>query len=127
MFSVGIVRRLWAIAALAALAGSVGLALAITIEGFPRGITVLACLALAAFAAWRALLALGLARRLWAALAAASALAAIALVLIEGRPLGNAIVIVLFALSIPAAREAFRVHAPLPSVPPPRRAVLFYN
>jgi len=36
-------------------------------------------------------------------------------------------VIVLFALSIPAAREAFRVHAPLPSVPPPRRAVLFYN
>jgi diacylglycerol kinase family enzyme len=124
---VGIVRRLWAIAALAAFAGAVGLAVGITIDGFPRGVSVLACLLLAVFAAWRALLALGFARRLWAAAAAAASLAAIAIVFIEGRPLGNALVIVLFALSIAAAREAFRLHVRLPSAPPPRRPVLFYN
>ncbi len=127
MFTVGIVRRLWAIAALAALAGAVGLAVGLTIDGFPRGVSVLALLLLAVFAAWRALLALGLARRMWAALAVLAALAAVAIVFIEGRPLGNALVIVLFAFSIPAAREAFRVRVALPAAPPPQRPVLFYN
>ncbi len=126
-FGVGIVRRLWAIAALASLAAAVGLAVALTVEGFPRGLSVLACLLIAVFAGWRGLLALGVARRLWTALAVVAAAGAVAIVFLEGRPLGNALVIVLFALSIPAAREAFRVRVHLPAAPPPRRPVLFYN
>ncbi len=122
-----IVRRLWAIAALASLAAAAGLAVALAVGAFPRGLLVLACLVLAVFAAWRALLAGGAARGMWAALAVVALAAAVAIVFLEGQPLGNALVIVLFALSIPAAREAFRVRVHLPAAAPPRRPVLFYN
>jgi diacylglycerol kinase family enzyme len=124
---VGIVRRLWAIAALALLAAAVGLAVALAVDSLPRGVLVLACLVLAAFAAWRALLGLGPARWLWVALAVVAAAGSVAIVLLEGSPLGNALVIVTFALSIPAACGVFRVHVRLPPAPAPLRPVLFYN
>jgi len=124
---VSIVRRLWALAALASLAGAVGLAVALGVEGFPRGLSVLACLAVAAFAAWRALLASAALQRLYLALAAVASAGAVAIVVFEGRPLGNALVLVLFALSVVSAREAFTVRVRLPVAPPPQRPVLFYN
>src|SRR6185437_10524778 len=49
------------------------------------------------------------------------------LVVLEGRPLLNVLVVVLFVTSVLAARQAFRVHVHLPPAAPPRRAVLFFN
>jgi diacylglycerol kinase family enzyme len=124
---VAIVRRVWALASLASLAASVVLAVVVAVEGFPRGLSVLACLLLAAFAAWRALLTGGVARRLFIALAVAALAGAVALVVFEGRPLANALVLVLFGLSVASAREAFTVRVRLAPAPPPRRPVLFFN
>ncbi len=122
-----IVRRVWALAALASFAASVVLAVVVGVEGFPRGLSVLACVLLAVFAAWRALLAGGLARRLYAAVAALALAGAVAIVVFEGRPLANALVLVLFALSVVSAREAFTVRVRLPPAPRPERPVLFFN
>ncbi len=124
---VGVVRRLWAFAALVSFAGAVALAIALAVERFPRGLAVLACLLLAVLAAWRALLADGVLRRLYGALSVLALAGALAIVVLEGDLLGNVLVVVLFALSIPAAREAFRSPAQLPPATPPRRPVLFYN
>lgn len=102
---VGIVRRLWAFAALVSLAAAAGLAVALAVDRFPRGLAAFACLLLAVLAAWRALLADGLVKRLYGISAVLALGGAFALVVLEGGVLGNVLVIVLFALSIPASRE----------------------
>ena len=124
---VGMVRRLWAFVALVTFAGAATLAVGLAVDRFPRGLAVLACLLVAVLAAWRALLADGWLRRLCAALSVVALAGAVAVVVLEGGVVGNVLVIVLFAVSIPAAREAFRSPAQLPPAPAPRRAVLFYN
>ena len=55
-------RRLQASAALLLLAAAVVLTAVVAVEGFPRGITVLACLVLALAAAWWGLVRRGAAR-----------------------------------------------------------------
>lgn len=123
----GNARRLWALAAVASVLASAALAVVLAVDRFPRGIAVLACLALALIAAHRALLADGFIRLLAGIVAVAALLGAVVLVVLEGRPLANALVIVLFAGSVLAARQAFRVHVRLPAAPPPRHPVLFFN
>jgi diacylglycerol kinase family enzyme len=125
---VTIARRLWALAALAFLAASIALVLALAIDRFPRGLPVWACALVALVAARSALTAQSAAaRRAAVAIAIAGALGAVAFVVFEGRPLLNALVLVLFALSVFAARNAFRVHVRLPAAERPERPVLFYN
>ena len=48
--------RLSAIAALVLMAASIALAAVVAIQGFPRGLSVLACVALALAAGWWALI-----------------------------------------------------------------------
>ena len=63
-------RRVWALVALLLAVAAVALAIAVTVSGFPRGLSVIACVVLAALAAWYAVRRGGLARRVGGAAAA---------------------------------------------------------
>jgi diacylglycerol kinase-like protein len=120
-------RRLAAIASLVLLAASVVLAVVLAVQSFPRGLSVLACLLAALLAAWWALVHRGAARFAAAAGAGVLLVTAVVLVVLEGRVLEDALVLAGLMLSVAAARRVFTVHASLPVVSAPKRAVLFYN
>jgi diacylglycerol kinase family enzyme len=119
-------RRLAAIAALVLAAGWLGVALATAITAFPRGLAVLGCGGLALAAAWYGVRRRGAARAV--ALGTAVALTAAAvLVPVSQDPVATVVAVVLLWLGLAAARTAFKIRVRLPSVPAPRRPVLFYN
>ena len=72
-------RRLAAIGSLGFGVGAVVLAVVLAVERFPRGIAVLACLAIALVAAWAALRGVGVRRQLAAALGGAALIGAVVL------------------------------------------------
>ena len=115
-----------AIAAVLLMVASVILAVLVGIESFPRGVSVLACVAGALVGAWWALVHRG-ARRVAFAVGAAVLLAgALVLVALDG-VLDNALILAGLLLSVASARHVFTVHATLPAGPSPQRPVLFYN
>ena len=120
-------RRLAAIASLVLLAASVVLAVVVGVQNFPRGLSVLACLVVAVFAAWWALVHRGVARFAAAAGACVLVVGAVVLVVLEGRVFEDLLILAALVLSLAAARRVFSVHATLPDVAPPKRPVLFYN
>ena len=120
-------RRLAAIASLVLLAASVVLAVVLAVQGFPRGLSVLACLVVALLAAWWALVHRGAARFAAAAGAVVLLVGAVVLVVLEGRVLEDVLILAGLVFSVAAARRVFTVHATLPAVAPPKRPVLFYN
>ena len=120
-------RRSAAITSLVLLAASVVLAVIVGVQRFPRGLTVLACLALALLSAWWALVHRGAARYAAAAGAAVLLVGAVVLVVLEGRVLEDVLILAGIVLSLAAARRVFTVHAALPAASPPKRPVLFYN
>jgi diacylglycerol kinase family enzyme len=120
-------RRLWALAALLLAAAALGLAVAVAVSRFPRGLSVLACLVLALLAAWYAVRRRGIPRRVGGAAAALFVIGAIVLVVVEGHLVADLIVVALAVASLAASREAFRVHVHLPRADPPSHPVLFYN
>ena len=120
-------RRLAAIVSLVLLAASVVLAVVVGVQGFPRGLTVLACVVLALLAAWWALVHRGAARYAAAAAAGVSLAGAVVLVVLEGRVLEDLLILAGVVLSVAAARRVFTVHVRLSVVSPPKRPVLFYN
>src|SRR5215472_5482272 len=107
-------RRFLALGSLVLLVASVVLAVALAITTFPRGLSVLLCLVIAAIAAWHAVRHRGFARVILAVFAAAFVLGTIAFVVFEGSFLLNVLVIVLFVISLACARSAFAVHVNLP-------------
>ena len=119
--------RLGAGVALAAAVAAVIAAVATAVAQFPAGLTVLACLVVAAGAAWWGLLRTGALRVAWLVVAAAAAAAAVVLLITEGQLLGDALVAGFLLLAVAGAGAAFTPHAVLPAADPPRRAVLFYN
>ncbi len=120
-------RRVYALLAVLCLAASVIGACVLTVSNFPRGLSVLVCLALAAWAGWYAVRRHG-AQRLIGMIAGALLVAAtIVLIVIEGTPLLNLAVVAVFVASVSLARTAFQVHVQLPTAAPPSHAVLFFN
>lgn len=119
--------RLWAALALTLTLAAVGLAIGIAAVNFPNGLTVLACGLAAVAAAWYGLRRRGAARTLGAGAAVLLICAAIVLVVAEGRLVADLLVLAAIAGGLFAARQAFQVHADLPSAPRPRHPVLFYN
>src|SRR5689334_20471147 len=112
--------------ALVLAAAAVVLSIVAVVVQFPRGLLVLACVALGLAAGWYGLVRHGAARV--AGLGAAAVLGAVAVLLLLGRdPLITIAVVAAFWLALVAARVAFRTHVDLPSAAPPRRPVLFYN
>jgi len=120
-------RWLWALASVLLLAGAVGVAIAAAISRFPRGLSVLACLALAGLAAWYGVQRRGVARRAALAVAVLSLAGAVVLLVTEGGIVADLIVIAAVAGSLAAAREAFKTHVHLEPAPRPEHPVLFYN
>ena len=120
-------RGLWAWASLLSLLAAVVLAVAVAVEGFPRGVSVLACLGLGVVLALYALEHRGAARIVLSGLAGVAVLGGLVLIVFEGRPLLNALVALLVVAAVTAGREAFATHVPLPAAAAPRHPVLFYN
>ncbi len=120
-------KRFSAIAALLLLAASVVLAIVLAVQRFPRGLTVLACVVVALFAALWALVHRGVARAAAAVLAGLLLAGAVAFAVTQGWVLQDLLVLALFLLSVAVARQVFIVHADLPAAAPPKHAVLFYN
>ena len=104
------------------------LAAYIVVQQFPRGLVVIACVAIALGAGWYGLLRRGGARLLGLGIALAALIAQAALLLADGDHLIEAILVVAgLLLCLGAARTAFRVKVPLAPVSRPQRPVLFYN
>jgi diacylglycerol kinase family enzyme len=119
-------RRLAAAAALALTAAAVVLAAVAAVVAFPRGLVVLGCLGLAVAAGWYGLVRRGAARLAGLAAAAAAVVVAVVLVIAQ-EPLLTALSVLTLWLGLAATRVALRARVELPAVPPPQRAVLFYN
>jgi diacylglycerol kinase family enzyme len=120
-------RRSAAIVSLVLITASVVLAVVVGVQRFPRGLSVLACVAVALVAGWWALVHRGAARVVGAAAAAVLLVGAVVLVVVEGWVLEDALILAGLVVSVGAASRALVVHAKLPLAPPPKRAVLFYN
>ena len=123
----GMRRRLAAVASLACAAVSAGIAIALAVGGFPRGLTVLVCVVAAVVVGWMGAIRQGAARATGVTVAALLLAGAVAIVAIEGRLLGDLLVLAFFALSVMAARVAFAPRAELPLAPRVQHPVLFYN
>lgn len=102
------------------------LAIVVAAASFPRGLAALACVGLAAAAAWYGALHVGPVRVAGFALGALGLAAAIALVASD-HLLEEAIAAGLLVASGALARRAFDVRTPLPSRTAPLRPVLFFN
>ena len=121
-------HRLAALAALASAAVLAILSIDIVLSQFPRGLIVLACLAIAFASAWYGLTRTGGARLLGSAIAILAVAAIVAVLIADGDHLVQALAIVVgLGLMLLATRSAFRVHVPLHPAPDPRHPVLFYN
>jgi hypothetical protein len=98
------------------------------VQQFPRGLIVLACVAIALGAGWYGLLRRGAPRVLGLGIALAALIAQAALLAADGDHVLEAILVVAgLILCLGAARAAFRVKIPLERVSRPQRPVLFYN
>jgi diacylglycerol kinase family enzyme len=119
--------RLWAACALVVALATVAFAIVAAVWHFPSGLAVLACLLLAVVGA-----AYGVRRRGWrrvAGLAAAAALVigAITIAIVERRVLEDLLVFAGVAVTLTAARLAFRAQVQWPRARRPSYPVLFYN
>jgi hypothetical protein len=123
-----VTSRLAAIGSLSLLLASIGLAIAVAVASFPTGLSVLAALALAVVAAMYGATRRPRGQRLAGfGAAAVLILAAIALIVVEGRVLEQILVFVGIWIALLCARVAFAMHVALPQAERPRRAVLFMN
>jgi diacylglycerol kinase family enzyme len=120
-------RRFAAAAAVGVGIATVALAGLVAVAEFPLGLAVLACVLVALASAWHGLLRRGVARAFGLALAALALTGVLVLIVAEGHPLENALVLGGAALSLALARVAFEVHVPLPVVAAPGKPVLFVN
>ena len=104
------------------------LAVDIVVEQFPRGLIVLAGVAIAFAAAWYGLLRTGAARVLGVAIAVVALAATVVVLITDGDHVVQALVILAgIALALAATRAAFSVHVPLADARPPEHPVLFFN
>jgi diacylglycerol kinase family enzyme len=124
----GTPHRLAALAAFASAALLAILSVDIVLSQFPRGLIVLACLAIALAATWYGLTRTGGARLLGSGIATLAVALIVAMLIADGDHLAQALVIVVaLGVMLLATRSAFRIHVPLEPAPDPRRPVLFYN
>ena len=85
-------RRLWAAASLLLLLAATVLAIVLAVARFPRGISVLVCVGLAVVLSWEAIRRRGAARIVWASLGGLALAGAIALIVLEGKPVLDVVI-----------------------------------
>ena len=120
-------RRLLALVALVVGAATVVLAVVVAVSEFPRGLAVLACVVLAAAAAWYGVLRRGVARVAGLTVAGVALAGAVVLIVVGGGRFVDLLVLAGFLISLAAARATLTVDVDLPSASPPARPVLFFN
>jgi hypothetical protein len=120
-------RRIAAVVALLVGAATVVLGVVESVRQFPRGLGLLACVVIAALAAWYGILRRGIARVVGLAVAGAALVGALLLVVLGGSFGIDLLILVGLLVTLAATRASFSVHVDLPSAPAPRRPVLFYN
>jgi diacylglycerol kinase family enzyme len=120
-------RRLAAMMALLLGTATVVLAIAVAVNQFPRGLGLLGCVLVAGGAAWYGLQRRGIARVIGLVIAGLALVAALVLVIVGGAPLADLLVLAGLLVTSALACVPFAVHTDLPSVPAPRRPVLFFN
>jgi diacylglycerol kinase family enzyme len=120
-------KRLTALTALVLFVAAAGLAVAVAVDRFPRGVSVLACLVGAVAAAWWGLVRTGAARVVGFGVAALLAAGAVALLVLQGGLLWNLLVLGGFVLALGSTRRAFARHERLPEAQRPQHPMLFYN
>jgi diacylglycerol kinase family enzyme len=124
----GDTHRLAALAALGSAAVLAILGLDIVVSQFPRGLIVLASLAIAFAATWYGLTRTEVARLLGSGVAILAVAVVVAILIADGDHLAQALAIVVgLGLMLVATRSAFRVHVPLDPASDPHHPVLFYN
>src|SRR3954468_24400944 len=119
-------RQAAAIGSLLFAVAGLALAVVVAVQEFPRGLIVLACVALGAAGAWYGILRRGAPRIAGLTVGALGAGAAIVL-LVGDRLLEQVLVVAALALSVACGRVAFGARADLPHVPAPQRPVLIFN
>jgi diacylglycerol kinase family enzyme len=120
-------RRASALVSVLCVVAAVVAAIVVFVAGFPRGLTVLALIALAALAAWYGVRRRGAVRIVGVLAAVACLVGVVVVVIAEGKPLANILVLAALVIALIAARVAFRVHVALPPAPSPKHPVMFYN
>jgi diacylglycerol kinase family enzyme len=120
-------RRLAAMLALVLAVVTVVGAVVVAVSEFPRGLVVLACVLIAAAAAWYGLLRRGIARVAGLTVGAVALAVPVVLIVVGGDPSADLLVVAGVLATLAASRAALAVHVTLPDAPPPRRAVLFFN
>jgi hypothetical protein len=108
-------RRLLAIGALLVAAATIVLAVAVAVGEFPRGLLLLGCVLITGAAAWYGVLRRGLARVVGLIVAGLGLAGALVLLVTQGAPLVDLLVVGGLLVSLAAARAAFAVHVDLPS------------
>ncbi len=120
-------RRLWSSASLLLALAAIVFAVVTAIRHFPRGVSVLACLAVAVAVLWFGVRRRGGLRTVALVATALLVVGAVLLIILQGSLLDNLIVLATFAGALVTARLAFRHHVELPAATSPSRAVMFYN
>lgn len=116
-----------AVVALVVGAATVVLAVAVAVNQFPRGLGVLACVVIAAVAAWFGVLRRGIARVLGLTVAALALAGAVIFVVAGGKLGVDLFVLAGLLVTLAATRASFAAHVDLSRVPPPEHPVLFFN
>ena len=120
-------RQLAAIVALVAGAATTVLAIAVAVSEFPRGLVLLGCVVVVAAAAWYGVLRRGAARVVGLTIAALALAGALVVLIANGTPFVDLLVVAGLLVSLAGARATLAVHLDLPDAPAPRRPVLFFN
>ena len=120
-------RQLAAIVALVVGVATIVLGIAVAVSEFPRGLVLLGCVVVVAAAAWYGVLRRGAARVAGLTIAALALAGALVVLIANGAPFVDLLVVAGLLVSLAAARATLAVHVDLPDAPTPRRPVLFFN
>ena len=120
-------HRIWAAGALLVAILTILFALDTALSRVPHGLWVVACVVVAAGTAAYGLVRRGLVRIIGLSLAGLLLITAITLVFVEHEPTDDVLILVGIALTLLAARQAFKVHVHWPDAERPAHPVLFYN
>ena len=120
-------RRLTAIAALALFVAGVFVLVLTGTRAFPRGLIAASLLVGALIVGWNALRRRGAARALFATVAIVLLVTFVGVLVAGGVLLEAIVAAALFSSAAAAARQAFRIHVPLPRAVAPTRPVVVWN
>ena len=116
-----------AVVALVVGAATVVLAVVVAVNEFPRGLGLAGCVLVAGASAWYGVLRRGAARVAGLTVAALALAGAVALLVFEGPPFVDLLVVAGLLVALAAARASLAVHVDLPPASAPRQPVLFFN